>query len=154
MKKLLLVIPLLFLGCATTNKVQKFTKCYIHQMPAPFWICYQSTFTTVGKTYTKKFNHLSQNEAYADGVSILTKNILLKTEKFLEKLNIKNKDILKQVKSYVITTSIDDGNWYDKKNHILYVKVTIDKEAFKQFLFSLIKGHNKKELEIAFNESF
>jgi len=154
MKKLLFVIPFLFLGCATSNKVEKFTKCMIHNIPAPFWICYQSAFTTVGKTYTKKFNRLSQNEAYADGVSILTKNILLKTEKFLEKLNIKNKNILKQVKSYIITTSIDDGNWYDEKNHILYVKVTIDNDAFKQFLFSLLKGYNKKELEIAFDESF
>jgi len=154
MKKLLFVIPFLFLGCATSNKVQKFTKCYIHKIPAPFWICYQSTFLSVGKTYTKKFNRLSQNEAYADGVSILTKNIFRKTEKFLEKLNIKNQDILKQVKAYVITISIDDGNWYDKKNHILYVKVIIDKNSFKHYLFSLIKGHNKKDLEIAFDESF
>jgi len=154
MKKLLFVLPLLFLGCATSNKVEKFTKCYIHKIPAPFWVCYQSDFVSVGKIYAKTFNRLSQDEAYADGVSILTKNILLKTEKFLKKLNVKNKDILKQVKLYVITTSIDDGNWYNEKNHILYVKVTIDQEAFKHFLFSLMKNYNKKELEIAFDESF
>jgi hypothetical protein len=157
MKKLFLILPLIFIGCSVDNapaKVKEFTKCYIHKMPAPFWVCYETTFMSVGKVHTKKVTRLAEQEAYAVGIKNLSEKIVIKTKEFLNKLNCKDKTILAKVKSFVITNAVSDGTWYDKKMQILYIKVTIDKNEFKNFLFSQLKGYDKKVLEVAFDESF
>ena len=91
MKKTYLLLPLIFLGCTftnTTQKVKEFTKCFIHQIPAPFWVCYQSSFLSVGKIHTNKFSRLKQEEAYSVGVSELIAKLQAKTKLFLRKLDI------------------------------------------------------------------
>lgn len=157
MKKLLLVLPFVFIGCSVNNapvKIKEFAKCYIHKLPAPFWVCYKNAFIDVGKVHTKKITRLSEQEAYAVGIKNLTEKILSKTKKFLKKLDYKDEKILQKVKSFVIMNAIEDGVWYDKKVHILYVKVVIDKKNFKNFLVSNLKGYDKKVLEVAYDESF
>jgi len=74
-----------------------------------------------------------------------------KTELLLGKLNIKNKDILNEIKSFVIINAIQKETWFDKKNKMLYVEVTVDKNEFKKFLESKIKTKNFEEI---FNETF
>ncbi|GAX86919.1 conserved hypothetical protein [Lebetimonas natsushimae] len=157
MKKILLILPLVFVGCSLTNapaKVKEFTKCYVHKIPAPFWVCYETNFMSVGKVHTKKNTRLAEQEAYAVGMKNLSEKILIKTKEFLRKLNCKDKSVLAKVKSFVITNAVSDGTWYDKKTQILYVKVVVDKNEFKNFLFNSLKGYDKKVLEAAFNESF
>jgi len=155
MKKLLVILPLFFIGCAVDNptKIKEFTKCYIHKLPAPFWVCFNTTFMSVGKVHSKKISTLSKQEAYAIGIKLLNEKLLIKTKDFLRRLNIKEFDFNK-IKSFIVTNALDDGSWYDKKTNILYVKVIIDKKEFKNYLFSLIKGYDKKVLEVAFDESF
>ena len=96
MKKYLFLLPLAFVGCTftqTSKKVTSFTKCYVHQLPAPFWICYQSSFMSVGKVHTQEISRLKQEEAYAKGVNNLVEKLIIKTKKFLERVEIK-KDII------------------------------------------------------------
>jgi len=162
MKKYLLIIPLIFLGCSnisnTTQKVKEFAKCYVHQIPAPFWVCYQSSFLAVGKVYTDKVTRLKQEEAFSNGVAQLIKKLQSKTNILLTKLDIEDekqrKQILEAVKSYVIINAIQGKSWYSKKEKMLYVEVTIDKNDFKKFLYKELGNIDKKKFEIAFNESF
>ena len=139
-------------GCSNVssniNKVKNFSKCYIHKIPAPFWVCYQSDFLAVGKVYTKKVNRLKQEEAYSKGLSELIEKLTLKTKK-LKKYNKIN---LEEVKNFILVNAIEKDTWYDKKNHILYVEVSLDKDEFKEFLASKFK--DKKEFEKLFNETF
>jgi len=161
MRKYLLLLPLAFLGCSvsnTTTKVKEFTKCYIHQMPAPFWVCYQSSFLAVGKVYTDKVTRLKQEEAFSNGVAQLIKKIQSKTKIFLTKLDIDDeeevKKILESVKSFVIINSLQGNTWYSTKDKMLYVEVTINKDEFKDYLYRQLGNIDKKKFEIAFNESF
>jgi len=161
MKKYLLLVPLAFLGCSvsqTTTKVKNFTKCYIHQMPAPFWVCYQSSFLAVGKVYTDKVTRLKQEEAFSNGVTQLIKKLQSKTKILLMKLDIDDektvKKILDSVKNYVIINALQGKTWYSEKEKLLYVEVTVDKEDFKDYLLREIGNVDKKKFEIAFNESF
>jgi hypothetical protein len=157
MKKVILIIPILFVGCSissTPKKVKEFTQCYVHKIAAPFWVCYETPFMSVGKVHTQKVTRLSQEEAYAVGMKSLSAKILIRTKEFLKRLNIKDDSILKKVKSFIIMNALTDGYWYDKKTKILYEKVVIDKNEFKNFLFSLLKGYDKKVLEVAYEESF
>ena len=157
MKKLFLLIPLMFVGCSVSNtstKIKKFTKCYINKIPAPFWVCYQSSFISVGKIYTKKFNKLKQEEVYSVAISKLYSKLQTKTKLFLRKLGKENKNIVKKVKDFVILNAILEDSWYNKKEQMLYVKVAVNKEEFKKFLFDELKDIDKKILETAFNETF
>jgi len=151
----LLLVPLLFIGCASINQTSKniknFTKCYIHKIPAPFWICYQSSFMSVGKVKAQKLSRIKQEEAYSQGVSDLIAKLQSKTKLFLRKLDIKGNDILKEIKSFVIVNAIQKETWYDKKNKMLYVEVIVDKKEFKKFLESKVKTKNFEEI---FNETF
>jgi len=151
----LLLVPLLFIGCASINQtsknIQNFAKCYIHQMPAPFWICYQSSFMAVGKVKTKKLSRIKQEEAYSQGVSDLIAKLQSKTKLFLRKLNIENKNILNEIKSFVIINAIQKETWFDKKNNMLYVEVLVDRNEFKKFLKTKIKVKNFEEI---FDETF
>ena len=100
MKKIYFLLPLIFFGCSftnTTQKVEKFTKCYVHQIPAPFWVCYQSSFLSVGKVHVNKPSRLKQEEAYSVGVSELINKLQIKTKLFLRKLNIKNDELIKKI---------------------------------------------------------
>lgn len=155
MKKLFLLLPLMFIGCTistTSTKIKEFTKCYINKIPAPFWVCYQSPFISVGKVYTKKFNRLEQEKAYSMAVSELYLKLQAKVKLFLRKLGKENKKIINKVKDFVILNAILEDSWYNK--HMLYVKVAINKEEFKKFLFNELKSIDKKILETAFNETF
>jgi hypothetical protein len=161
MQKYLLLISLMFLGCSisnTTTKVKNFTKCYIHQIPAPFWVCYQSSFLAVGKVVTDKVTRLKQEEAFSNGLTQLITKLQSKTKIFLNKLDIDDekeiKRILDAIKSFVIVNALQGKTWYSKKEHILYVEVTVDKNEFKDFLYRELKNVDKKKFEIAFNESF
>jgi len=155
MKKSIFILPLIFVGCTftqTSKKVTSFTKCYVHQLPAPFWICYQSSFISVGKVHTKEVSRLKQEEAYAKGVNDLVEKLSLKTKKFLKKLKIKE-DILSDIKAFVVLNAIETNTWYSKKNQMLYVKVEVEKDKFKKFLFSKLKV-KKETFEEAFDEVF
>jgi hypothetical protein len=162
MRKYLLILPLAFLGCSvskTTTQVKEFAKCYVHQIPAPFWVCYQSSFLAVGKVYTDKVTRLKQEEAFSNGVAQLLKKLQSKTKILLTKLDIDDeervKKILESVKSFVIINAIQGKSWYSEKEKMLYVEVTIDKDEFKDYLYRQIdNGLDKKKFEIAFNESF
>jgi len=155
--KYLFLVPLIFIGCASVNKttqdVKNFAKCYIHQMPAPFWICYQSAFMSVGKVKSDKLSRLKQEEAYSAGVSDLIAKLQSKTKLLLRKLGLENKKILDEIKNFVIVNAIEDDTWYDKKNRMIYVKVVVNRDEFKKFLKSNLKVDNKKFEEI-FNETF
>jgi len=157
MNKLFYLIPLVFLGCGisnTTAKVKKFTKCYVHQMPAPFWVCYRSSFLSVGKVSADKLTRLKQEEAYSLGVSELIAKLQSKTKLFLRKLGIEDKKIDSQIKDFVILNVLQGESWYDKKDKMIYVEVKIDKEEFKKFLFEKYKKIDKKVLESTFDETF
>jgi len=155
--KYLLLVPLVFIGCAsvsqTSQSVKNFAKCYIHQMPAPFWICYQSSFMSVGKVKSNKLSRLKQEEAYSAGVSDLVVKLQSKTKLLLRKLGIEDKKILDKVKNFIIVNAIEDNTWYDKKNKMIYVKVVVNKNEFKKFLKNNLKVDNKKFKEI-FDETF
>ena len=155
--RILLLIPMIFIGCASVNQTSKniknFTKCYIHKIPAPFWICYQSSFMAVGKVKSNKLSRLKQEEAYSAGVSDLIGKLQSKTKLLLRKLGVDNKKILEKVKNFVIINAIEDGMWYDRKNKMIYVKVVVDKDDFKKFLKNNLKVDNKKFEEI-FDETF
>jgi hypothetical protein len=157
MKKLIFIVPFVFIGCSVNNapvKVKEFAKCYIHKLPAPFWVCYENSFMSVGKIKTAKKTRLAKQEAYAVGMKNLVQKLVKNTKKFLKKLDYKDEKILQKVKSFVLMNSIDDGSWYDKKEHVLYVKVVVDKNDFKNFLFNELKNYDRKVLEVAFDESF
>jgi len=154
-KSIFLSVVLLFAGCSavqeSAKKVKNFSKCYIDKMPAPFWVCYQSTFMSVGKVYTAKPSRLKQEEAYSVAVNDLIKKLQAKTLILLEKANIKDKSVLKNIKDFVIISAIEGDSWFDKKNHILYVGASIDKEEFKNFLKEKLKIKN---FEKYYNETF
>ena len=157
MKKMLFTALILFTGCAsiqqTTKKVQTFTKCYIHKLPAPFWVCYQSSFISVGKIKALKKDRLKQEEAYSRGISDLILKLQRKTKLLLRKLDINNKYILNNVKNYVIINAIHNNIWFDKKNNMLYVEASIEKNDFEKFLQNKLKVKNNKFSE-KFNETF
>ena len=155
----MLLIPLLFLGCSfsnTTKKVKNFTKCYVKQMPAPFWVCYQSSFISVGKVHTDKVTRLKQEEAYSVGVSDLVFKLQSKTVIFLRKLGIEDKNFIKNdIKDYVILSALQGDSWYSDKEKMVYVQVKINEKEFKNFLYEKLKNKVKqKEFESAFNETF
>jgi len=155
MKKLFLLAPLIFIGCTFSNTPTKdFTKCYINKTPAPFWVCYQSPFVGVGKIYTKKFNRLKQEEAYSIAISELYLKLQTKTKLFLRKLDKENENIINKVKDFVILNAVLEDSWYNQNEYMLYVKVAVNKEEFKKFLFNELKDIDKKILETTFNETF
>ena len=105
MKKIYFLLPLIFWGCSftnTTQKVKKFTKCYVHQIPAPFWVCYQSLFLSVGKVHANKISRLKQEEAYSLGVSELIAKLQAKTKLFLRKLNVKDHKLIEQIRIKIV----------------------------------------------------
>ena len=153
MKKYILLASLLFVGCSSiqsnVEKVKNFSKCYVHHIPAPFWVCYQSTFLAVGKVYTEKVSRLKQEEAYTKALNELIQKIILKAKKLKEY----NKKIdLKEIKNFILVNAIEKDTWYDKSNHILYVETVIEEDDFKAFLASKFK--DKKEFEKLYNEIF
>jgi len=157
MKKLFLLVPLMFIGCTVSNtstKIKEFARCYINKIPAPFWVCYQSPFVGVGKIYTEKFNRLKQEEAYSIGISELFLKLQTKTKLFLRKLDKEDEKIINNIKDFVILNAVLEDSWYNQKEHMLYVKVAINKEEFRKFLFNELKDIDKKTLETAFNETF
>ena len=154
-KSVFLSLILLLAGCSAVQenakKIKNFSKCYINKIPAPFWVCYQSDFLTVGKVYTPKFSRLKQEEAYSVAVNDLIKKLQMKTSIFLKRLNLKDKSILNEIKNFVIVNAIEGNSWFDKKHHILYVEASVDKEQFKNFLKEKLKIKN---FEKYYNESF
>ena len=157
MKYALYFVPLLFLGCGVSEvqqKVKNFTSCYVHKMPAPFWICYKSPFLSVGKVKAKKDDLLKKEEAYSLGLTNLIDKLRKKTDLLLKKLKIKNKNILENVKNFVMLNASQKDFWFDKNENFLYSLVTVDKDKFKKFLFSALKSVGKKEFESGFNEVF
>jgi len=154
--KYLFFIPLLFLGCAinqTSKDVKNFAKCYIHKIPAPFWVCYQSSFISVGKVKSEKISRIKQEEAYSQGVSDLIAKLQSKTKLLLRKLDIKNEKIIDEIKSFVIINALQGESWYDKKNKMFYVEVKVDKKEFKNLLKNKFKI-SKKNFEEIFDETF
>jgi len=153
----ILFIVLIFAGCSNVSenisKIKSFTKCYIHQIPAPYWVCYQSSFTDVGKLKVSKDTRLNEEIVYTKAINNLTNKLQTKTSILLKKLNIKNEKIISDVKSYVVINAIQKGSWYDKKNKILYVLVEVDKNNFRNFLQQKLKI-DKKIFEDIFDESF
>ena len=157
MKKVYFVLPLVFLGCSftnTTQKVKDFTKCYVHQIPAPFWVCYQSSFLSVGKVHANKLLRLKQEEAYSLGVSELIGKLQAKTKLFLRKLNIKNDELIKKIKDFVILNALQGESWFNEKEKMIYVQVKLDKDEFKNYLFEKLKKIDKKILKSTFDETF
>ena len=159
-KALFLSSILLFTGCSvvqkTTKNVQNFSKCYIHKMPAPFWVCYQSSFLGVGKVLTDKVSRIKKEEAYSQGISILIATLQSKTTLMLKKLDIDKKTfnkILEDIKKFVIVSANEGKHWYDKKNKILYVQAYVDEKEFKAFLLKELKI-DKKRFEKLYNETF
>jgi len=155
------IVPLIIGGCSISNtstKVKSFTKCYINKIPAPFWVCYQSSFQSVGKIHSAQINRLKQEEAFSIGVSDLISKLQAKTKLFLRRLEINDKKkidkILKLVKNFVVINSIQGDSWYSKKENMLYVEVKVDKKDFKRFLLNELKEINKKTLQMAFDEVF
>ena len=148
-------IVLFFAGCSAVNenakKVREFSKCYIEKIPAPFWVCYQSTFMSVGKIYTETVNRLKQEEAYSKAINDLIIKLQHKTSIFLQRAKINDTSILEDVKNFVIINAIEGNSWYDKKHHILYVEASVEKKDFKNFLKEKIKIENFDKL---FNEVF
>jgi len=156
MKNLIFLIALIFGGCSVSNtslKVTDFAKCYIHKIPAPFWVCYQSSFIAVGKVHGDKLNRLKQEEAYSLGVSEMIKKLQAKTSLMLRRLGIK-KDLSEKVKNFVIVNAVEGESWYSTAEKMIYVEVKLDKNEFKKFLFEELKNVNKEKLENAFDETF
>ncbi len=154
-KTVFLSILLLLAGCSavqeSAKKVKNFSKCYINKMPAPFWVCYQSLFMSVGKVYTPKPSRLKQEEAYSIAVNNLLQKLQNKTKIFMQKAGIQDKKLLDEVKNYVIINAMEGKSWFDDKNHILYVEAAIDEDEFKNFLKEKVKI---KDFENIFNETF
>jgi len=154
-----LIIPL-FIGCSMSNtstKVKNFTKCYIHKLPAPFWVCYQSSFQSIGKIHTDKPTRLKQEEAFSIGVSELVNKLNAKMELLARRVGLSQKELnrLKEsVRNFVIVNAIQGDSWFSKKENMLYVEVKIDKNDFKRFLFNELKNINKSKLQVAFDETF
>ena len=159
-KTLFLSSILLFTGCSTVQKttknVQNFSKCYIHKIPAPFWVCYQSSFLGVGKVSTEKFSRIKEEESYSQGISSLIATLRSKTSLLLRKINLDKKradKILSAVKKFVIVNANEGKYWYDKKNKILYVQAYVNEKEFKNFLQKELKI-DKKRFEKLYNETF
>jgi len=159
-KTLFLSSILLFTGCSvvekTTKHIQNFSKCYIHKMPAPFWVCYQSSFLGVGKISAEKFSRIKEEEAYSQGISVLIATLQSKTSLLLRKIDIDKKTsakILTDVKKFVIINANEGKTWYDKKSKILYVQAYVDKNEFKSFLQKEL-NINKTKFEKLYNETF
>ncbi len=154
-RALFFIIIAFFAGCSavgeSAKKVRDFSKCYINKIPAPFWVCYQSSFMSVGKVYTKTPSRLKQEEAYSVAVNDLIHKLQNKTAMLLQKANIHDKKILEDIKNFVIINAIEGNTWFDKKNHILYVEASIDKDEFKKFLKEKL---NIKDFEKLYNETF
>ncbi|GAB6046024.1 hypothetical protein JCM11957_16230 [Caminibacter profundus] len=154
------IVPLIIGGCSISNtstKVKSFTQCYIKKIPAPFWVCYQSSFQSVGKIHSAQINRLKQEEAFSIGVSDLISKLQAKTKLFLRRLEINDKktnQILKLVKNFVVINSIQGDSWYSKKENMLYVEVKVDKKDFKRFIFNELKDIDKKTLQMAYDEVF
>jgi len=161
MKSALFLSSILILtGCSsiqkTTKNIQNFSKCYVHKIPAPFWVCYQSSFLGVGKVSTGKFSRIKLEEAYSQGISILIATLQSKTSLFIRKLDIdkqKSSKILDDIKKFIIVNSNEGKYWYDKKNKILYVQVFIDEKEFKNFLQKEL-NIKKIKFEKLYNETF
>jgi hypothetical protein len=156
----LLLVPFL-VGCSvsnTTTSVKNFAKCYIHEIPAPFWVCYQSSFQAVGKVKTDKVTRLKQEEAFSIGVTQLISKLDAKAELFLRKIgkdDEKTRNKIKAfIKNYVIVSAVEGRNWYSKKDKILYVEVKVDEKSFKRVFLDQFKGMDKKSLQVAFDEVF
>jgi hypothetical protein len=154
------VIPFLT-GCSftnTTTKVKNFAQCYIHQIPAPFWVCYQSSFQAVGKVKTDKVTRLKQEEAFSLGVTELISKLTAKAALFLRKIgkdDQKTREKIKNIiKNFVVVNAIEGNNWYSKKDKLLYVEVKINKDDFKRVLLNEFKDIDQKKLETAFDEIF
>ncbi len=158
MKKVVfLSFLLIFTACSnvaqTTSKIKSFTKCYIHKLPAPFWVCYQSSFMSIGRTKSSKDDKLNEEIAYSKGINNLIVKLQTKTSLMLKNLNIKNKKILSDIKRFVIMNALQKHSWFDKKNQMIYVDVEVDKEKFRKFLQQELKI-DKKLFKDIFDESF
>jgi hypothetical protein len=156
-KEYLLILGLIFAGCSvsnTTTKVSEFAKCYVHKVPAPFWICYQSPFLSVGKVHSERFNRLKQEEAYSLGVSELIAKLQAKTKLFLRKLEIQDAQAVADIKDFVVLNAIQGDSWYDEKENMIYVQVKISKEEFKNFLLEKLPKTDKKKFQSIFDETF
>jgi hypothetical protein len=157
MKKTYLLLPLIFLGCTftnTTQKVKEFTKCYVYQIPAPFWVCYQSSFLSVGKVHTNKLSRLKQEEAYSLGVSELIAKLQAKTKLFLRKLDINDNNLIEEIKDFVILNALQGDTWFNEKEKMIYVQVKLNKNEFEDYLFEKLKKIDKKVLKSTFDETF
>ena len=157
MRRLYFLIPLFFFGCNalnTVSKINNFSKCYVHKIPAPFWICYNSSFLSIGKVHSEKLSRLKQEEAYSLGVSELIGKLQNKTKLFLRKLGLEDKKIDSDIKDFVILNALQGESWFDKTDKMIYVQVKLDKEEFKNFLSKKYKNIDKKVFERAFNETF
>jgi len=157
MKKIYFLLPLIFLGCSftnTTQKVKNFTKCYVHQIPAPFWVCYQSSFLSVGKVHANKLSRLKQEEAYSVGVSELIGKLQTKTKLFLRKLDIKDNKFIEEIKDFVILNALQGDTWFNEKEKMIYVQVKLNKNEFEDYLFEKLKKIDKKVLKSTFDETF
>jgi hypothetical protein len=158
MKRFLLLIPFLFTACSFTNatkKVKNFTKCYVKQIPAPFWVCYQSSFVSVGKIHADKISRLKQEEAYSIGVSDLVFKLQSKTKIFLRKLGIEDQKLISDIKDFVILSVLQGDSWFSDKEKMIYVQVKINEKDFKDFLYEKLRNKVKKEnFERAFDETF
>jgi hypothetical protein len=156
-KAIFLIVPLLFIGCGvekTSNQVKSFAKCYVHKMPAPFWVCYQSSFVTVGKVHADKLSRLKQEEAYSVGVSDLIVKLQSKTKLFFRKVGAKySEKIDKEIKDFIVLNALQGDSWFSTKEKMIYVEVKVEKNDFRKFLFSLVKG-DKNKLQNAFDETF
>ena len=159
-RTLFLSLILLFAGCSTVQKttkhIQNFSKCYIHKIPAPFWVCYQSSFLGVGKISAEKLSRIKEEESYSEGISSLIATLQSKTSLLLRKIDIDKKTsakILTDVKKFVIINANEGKTWYDKKSKILYVQAYVDKNEFKSFLQKEL-NINKTKFEKLYNETF
>ncbi len=160
-KYIFFAIPFLIAGCSfsnTTQKVKNFTKCYIHNLPAPFWVCYQSSFQSVGKTKAQKMDRLKQEEAFSLGVSDLINKLNAKVSLFLRRIGKDDENTLNRIKAsiknYVVVNALEGKSWYSSKEHLIYVEVLINKDDFKKFLFSQFKNLDTKTLNTAWDETF
>jgi len=109
---------------------------------------------SVGKVHANKLSRLKQEEAYSLGVSELIAKLQTKTKLFLRKLNIKNDELIKKIKDFVILNALQGESWFNEKEKMIYVQVKLDKDEFKNYLFEKLKKIDKKILESTFDETF